>query len=84
MLQHGKQQTIQPGNKRETEISVRGGSARVNKETTSNASVLSASEERGEYDAKCQDKKYVMHNRKLSQQTHLSAGKEKKWNLQKS
>lgn len=33
MLQHGKQQTIQPGNKRETEISVRGVSAWVSRET---------------------------------------------------
>lgn len=56
--------TTRKQNKRETEISVRGVAALIAEETRGsfNYSLFSALEERGEYDAKCQDKN-VMHNR---------------------
>lgn len=63
--------TTRKQNKRETEISVRGVSALVHRETwsTFNLSLLSALEERGEYDAKCQDKMLCITETKESLQT---------------
>ena len=63
--------TTRKQNKRETEISVRGVSALDEEETWSawNLSLISALEERGEYDVTCQDKMLCITKTKESLKT---------------